>query len=56
MELAGNKLGPGERRSKCRLCGEKGILGEIDIPYIFRFLVTQFAACNINVKLTFNQT
>ncbi|XP_001606574.2 DNA-directed RNA polymerase I subunit RPA2 [Nasonia vitripennis] len=55
MELAINKAGPGERRMRCRLCGDDGVLGEVDVPYIFRYLVTQLASCNINVKIAFNQ-
>lgn len=44
-----------ERRTKCRLCNEEKFIKDVDIPYIFRYLVTQLAACNINLKLTFNE-
>ncbi|KAL0131428.1 hypothetical protein PUN28_002748 [Cardiocondyla obscurior] len=40
---------------KCRLCGEEDMVDEIEIPYIFRFLVVQLASCNINVKLKFRR-
>lgn len=36
---------------KCRLCKDDGVIGEIDIPYIFKYLVTELALCNINVKI-----
>ncbi|KAJ8668817.1 hypothetical protein QAD02_000076 [Eretmocerus hayati] len=55
MELSVSKQGPGEKRLRCRLCGDDGTLGEVDIPYIFRYLVTQLTSCNINVKLSFAQ-
>ena len=38
----------------CKLCGENGNLGEVDIPYIFKYLVTQLASCNINLKVNFS--
>lgn len=37
----------------CRLCGDKGEIGHASVPYIFKFLVTQLASMNINVKLNF---
>ncbi|XP_015599318.1 DNA-directed RNA polymerase I subunit RPA2 [Cephus cinctus] len=55
IELIVNKTGMGEKRMRCRLCGDDGIVGEIDIPYIFRYLVTQLTSCNINIKLTFTK-
>ncbi|CAB0043496.1 unnamed protein product [Trichogramma brassicae] len=44
-----------ELKARCRLCQEDGDLGEIDVPYIFKYLVTQLGACNINVKLGFKE-
>lgn len=35
----------------CRLCGNGDNVTDIEIPYIFKFLVAQFASCNINVKI-----
>ncbi|XP_076280843.1 RNA polymerase I subunit Rpl135 [Lasioglossum baleicum] len=40
-------------KSRCRLCGDDESVREVDIPYIFRYLVTQLTSCNINVKLSF---
>lgn len=55
MEVTMGRSGHGERNERCRLCGDKGLLGEVDIPYIFRYLVTQLTSCNINVKIDFEQ-
>ncbi|XP_067211558.1 DNA-directed RNA polymerase I subunit RPA2 isoform X2 [Linepithema humile] len=41
--------------AKCRLCGKEDSISEVEIPYIFKFLVTQLASCNINVKLKFRK-
>ncbi|KAK0089132.1 hypothetical protein PV325_008989 [Microctonus aethiopoides] len=41
-----------ETRRRCRLCNDNESVGEINIPYIFRYLVTQLTSCNINVKFT----
>ncbi|XP_058060616.1 DNA-directed RNA polymerase I subunit RPA2 [Anopheles bellator] len=35
----------------CRLCQEEGEIGHVEIPYIFKFLVSQLTSMNINVKL-----
>ncbi|KAJ8953550.1 hypothetical protein NQ318_002970 [Aromia moschata] len=35
----------------CRLCGHGNKIAEIQIPYIFKFFVTQLASCNINVRI-----
>lgn len=40
-----------ETKEMCRLCGNGESVSEIEIPYIFKFLVTQLASCNINVKV-----
>lgn len=50
MALNASGLG---NKSRCRLCGDDESVREIDIPYIFRYLVTQLTSCNINVKLSF---
>ncbi|XP_043799953.1 DNA-directed RNA polymerase I subunit RPA2 [Apis laboriosa] len=52
MEMALNASGLANK-SRCRLCGDDESVREIDIPYIFRYLVTQLTSCNINVKLSF---
>lgn len=41
----------GERVSRCRLCRDDAVLGQIDVPYIFRYLVSEFASCNISLKI-----
>lgn len=41
-----------ETKKFCRLCRHGDCVSEIEIPYMFKFLVTQFASCNINVKVT----
>uniref|UniRef100_A0A182MM49 DNA-directed RNA polymerase subunit beta n=1 Tax=Anopheles culicifacies TaxID=139723 RepID=A0A182MM49_9DIPT len=35
----------------CRLCEDDTEIGHVEIPYIFKFLVSQLSAMNINVKL-----
>lgn len=35
----------------CRLCKDASDIGTVEIPYIFKFLVTQLSSVNINVKL-----
>ncbi|XP_001844066.2 DNA-directed RNA polymerase I subunit RPA2 [Culex quinquefasciatus] len=35
----------------CRLCRSDQGIGHVEIPYIFKFLVSQLTAMNINVKL-----
>ncbi|KAL6447618.1 hypothetical protein ACFW04_000064 [Cataglyphis niger] len=62
-QKCGSLLGPeliknsrhDEDDKKCRLCGEEDNVNEIEIPYIFRFLLIQLASCNINVKLNFKK-
>ena len=51
IELAVSKAGIGERRIRCRLCDDEYSPKEVDIPYIFRYLVYELASCNIKVKL-----
>ena len=45
--------GPGEYQNGCRICRSDANIGEIEIPYILRFLIIQLASVNINVKLSF---
>ncbi|XP_066246685.1 DNA-directed RNA polymerase I subunit RPA2 [Euwallacea similis] len=40
-----------ETKDTCRLCGNGQNIAQIQIPYIFKFFVTQLASCNINVKI-----
>ncbi|XP_070167298.1 DNA-directed RNA polymerase I subunit RPA2 [Polyergus mexicanus] len=62
-QKCGSLLGPelimnsrhDEDDKKCRLCGEEDNVNEIEIPYIFRFLLIQLASCNINIKLKFKK-
>lgn len=58
--VCGTLLGPmiGKQHDKdvCRLCGDKGKLVSIAIPYIFKFFVTQLASVNINVKIDCHTT
>ncbi|XP_055680598.1 DNA-directed RNA polymerase I subunit RPA2 [Lutzomyia longipalpis] len=37
----------------CLLCGDGAKIGHIQVPYIFKFLVTQLCSVNISVKLDF---
>ncbi|CAG5095328.1 Similar to RpI135: DNA-directed RNA polymerase I subunit RPA2 (Drosophila melanogaster), partial [Cotesia congregata] len=43
-----------DRRSRCKFCNDDKELFDIDVPYIFRYLVTELASLNIKVKLDFN--
>ena len=36
---------------KCRLCEDRGQIDIISVPYVFRYLIAELAAVNINVKL-----
>ncbi|CAG9773900.1 unnamed protein product [Ceutorhynchus assimilis] len=40
-----------ETKDVCKLCNSGKDISEIQIPYIFKFFVTQLASCNINVKI-----
>ncbi|XP_049533651.1 DNA-directed RNA polymerase I subunit RPA2 [Anopheles darlingi] len=37
--------------ASCRLCQDDCEIGHVEIPYIFKFLVSQLSSVNINVKL-----
>lgn len=45
-----------ETKETCKLCGHGENVLEIQIPYIFKFFVTQLASVNINVKIECQQT
>ncbi|KAH0564449.1 DNA-directed RNA polymerase I subunit RPA2 [Cotesia glomerata] len=57
----GSLLGPvtefirkfGECRSRCKFCNDDKELYDIDVPYIFRYFVTELASLNIKVKFDF---
>ncbi|KAK2584036.1 hypothetical protein KPH14_006488 [Odynerus spinipes] len=53
LELSVNASGSSEKKPRCRFCGDDNSVREVDIPYIFRYLVTQLTSCNINIKLSF---
>ncbi len=36
---------------RCSLCEDKGDIDVITVPYVFRYLVAELAAMNINVQL-----
>ncbi|KAJ8929566.1 hypothetical protein NQ314_017730 [Rhamnusium bicolor] len=40
-----------DTKEVCRICGHGNNIAEIQIPYIFKFFVTQLASCNINVRV-----
>jgi DNA-directed RNA polymerase I subunit RPA2 len=40
----------------CRLCGNGDNIAAVEIPYVFKFLVTQLSSMNINVKLNYNES
>ncbi|KAH1016706.1 hypothetical protein HUJ04_007883 [Dendroctonus ponderosae] len=40
-----------ETKDICKMCGDKMNVLRIQIPYIFKFFVTQLASCNIHVKI-----
>jgi DNA-directed RNA polymerase beta subunit len=35
----------------CKGCQEKGKVEEVEMPYIFRYLVAQLASVNIKIKI-----
>lgn len=45
------KGSPTTGHSLCRLCQDAGQIGYVEVPYIFKYLVTQLSSVNINVKL-----
>lgn len=45
-----------ETRETCKLCSSGDNVSLIQIPYIFKFLITQLASCNINVKIKCKET
>lgn len=39
-------------KASCRLCGIDSDMGKVEIPYIFKYLIAQLGALNINVKFS----
>ena len=48
-------LGAKSGQSTCRLCGSEGTIKQMELPYIFKYLVTQCSSCNINLKITLTE-
>lgn len=42
-----------KKPATCRLCKDKAVIEHLQIPYIFKYLVTQLSSVNINVKMNF---
>ena len=40
-----------EQDISCKVCQEKGKVEEVEMPYIFRYLVAQLASVNIKIKI-----
>lgn len=40
-----------EQEISCKVCQEKGKVEEVEMPYIFRYLVAQLASVNIKIKI-----
>ncbi|KAJ3427160.1 DNA-directed RNA polymerase i subunit rpa2 [Anaeramoeba flamelloides] len=49
--MSGNNY---ENLAKCSICGEKKNVIKIQIPYVFRYLVTELMAMNIKLSLLFD--
>lgn len=47
----GDKMSNSESREICRLCNSGENVALMQVPYIFKFLVTQLASCNLNIKI-----
>lgn len=39
------------RNLQCRLCGDKGEVADVEIPHIYKYLVSQMVSMNINLKM-----
>jgi len=48
---AQHRRGQYEQEVSCKVCREKGKVEEVEMPYIFRYLVAQLAAVNIKIKI-----
>lgn len=44
-----------DSKQTCRMCKNDKNIKEIDVPYIFKYLVTQLASCNIKIKMSLNE-
>ena len=53
MTVMYKEQGRSEIRDSCRLCMEKSKIAQINIPYIFKYFVTQLIAVNINLRINF---
>jgi DNA-directed RNA polymerase I subunit RPA2 len=49
--IAHKRGGQYEQEVHCKLCQEKGKVEEVEMPYIFRYLVAQLASVNIKIKI-----
>lgn len=47
----GDKMSSSETKEICRLCNSAENVALMQVPYIFKFLVTQLASCNLNIKV-----
>lgn len=48
---AQHRGGQYEQEICCKVCQEKGKVEEVEMPYIFRYLVAQLASVNIKIKI-----
>ena len=39
--------------SVCKLCNDSKQIGQIEIPYSYKYLITELASVNINAKFQF---
>ncbi|XP_069682789.1 DNA-directed RNA polymerase I subunit RPA2 [Periplaneta americana] len=51
IQIAKRRGGHYEYLIKCQVCEEKGKVEEIELPYIFRFLVAELASAGIKIKI-----
>jgi len=53
---AQHRGGQYEQEVSCKMCREKGMVEEVQMPYIFRYLVAQLASVNIKIKIDVVET
>jgi len=51
VERAQHRGSQYEQEASCKVCQEKGEVEEVEMPYIFRYLVAQLASVNIKIKI-----
>ncbi|XP_021941491.1 DNA-directed RNA polymerase I subunit RPA2 [Zootermopsis nevadensis] len=51
LVTAQQRGGQYEQEVHCKVCQEKGKVEEVEMPYIFRYLVAQLASVNIKIKI-----